>query len=80
MPPCGGAPNCSASSRKPNRSRARSGIDAQQIEDLLLRLGIVNSDRAASGLIPVDHQVIGLSTALAGIGVEQRDVLRDGAK
>ncbi len=76
IPPWGGAPNCRASSRKPNRSRAVDGIDPQQVEDLLLGLGIVNSDRASTRFVAVDHQIVGLSAALARIGVEQRDVLR----
>ena len=38
MPPCGGAPKRSASSKKPNRSRACSRVDAQQAEHLLLHV------------------------------------------
>jgi hypothetical protein len=57
MPPCGGAPYCSASSRKPNRSLAVAGVDAQQANTFCCTL-IVDPNRAAARFVAVDHQVV----------------------
>ena len=75
MPPCGGAPYCSASSRKPNRSCCRCSVDAQQREHLRLHAGVVDPDRAAAGLAAVDHQVVRLGPHLRRVAVEQVNVL-----
>ena len=49
MPPCGGAPYCSASQQEAEPLLGRLFVDAQQREHLLLDHRIVNPDRAAAG-------------------------------
>ena len=71
MPPCGGAPYCRASSRKPNRSRACLLVDPQQAEHLLLQLLVVDTNRAAARFVAVDHQVVRLRAALLRVAGEQ---------
>ena len=84
MPPCGGAPYCRASSRKPNFSFCAAGVDAQQREDLLLHVHAVDTDAAAADLAAVDDDVVRLALdrldrrAVAGavelgqVGVQRR--------
>ena len=60
MPPCGGAPNCKASEQEAESLAGRLLVDAQQAEHLLLELLVVDTNRAAAGLVAVDHQVVGL--------------------
>ena len=43
----------------------RRGVDAQQPKHLLLKLLVVDTDRAAAGLVAVDHQVVGLRPGIA---------------
>ncbi len=76
MPPCGGAPYCRASSRKPNRSRASARSMPSSPNTCCCSCLVVDTDRAAAGLGAVDHQVVGLGAALAGIGRQQLAVLR----
>ena len=52
MPPCGGAPYCSASSRKPNFGLRLLGVDLQRAEHLALHLLAVDTHRAAAELQP----------------------------
>ena len=75
MPPCGGAPNFSASSRKPNRSRACSALHAEHLEQPRLHLRVVDTDAAAADLVAVDDQVVRLGLHLARVGFQQRQVL-----
>ena len=65
MPPCGGAPYCRASKQESKPLAGRRLVDAQQAEHLLLKLLVVDTDRAAARLVAVDHQVVGLGAALA---------------
>ena len=60
MPPCGGAPQASASSRKPNFLRCSSGADPERREHLRLHLRLVDAHRAAADLPAVQHDVVGL--------------------
>ena len=60
MPPCGGAPNLSASSRKPNLSSRFLRADAEQVEHRRLHLLAVDTHRAAADLVAVQHHVVGL--------------------
>ena len=48
MPPCGGAPYCSASSRKPNLRLRFLGVDLQRAEHLALHFLAVDTHRAAA--------------------------------
>ena len=50
MPPCGGVPNCSASMKNPKRSRVSSSDEREQLEDLRLQRGVVDSEAAAADL------------------------------
>ena len=54
MPPCGGAPNFSASSRKPNRCLRLLLAHAQHAEHRGLHLRVVDTDAAAAALVAVD--------------------------
>ena len=76
IPPCGGAPIASASSRKPNFERCSSGEMLEQVEDLRLQLGLVDPERAAGELDAVPDEVVGDRPRRARIGVEQRPRLR----
>ena len=76
IPPCGGAPIASASSRKPNFDRCSSGEMLQQAEDLRLQVGLVDPERAAGELDPVADEVVGDRLRRARVGVEQRLALR----
>ena len=79
MPPCGGAPIASASSRKPNFERCSSGEMFEQAEDLRLQLGLVDPERAARELDAVADEVVRDRLRRARIGVEQRLALRRSA-
>ena len=70
MPPCGGAPYCSASSRKPNFALCLVGVDLERAKHLALHFLAVNPHRAAAELDAVEHDVIGLRQALARIAFE----------
>ncbi len=71
MPPCGGAPYCSASSRKPNFRRWSSGADLQRGEHLCLHVRAVDAHRAAADLPAVQDDVVGLGERAAGIVREE---------
>ena len=60
IPPCGGAPIASASSRKPNFEPLLLGRDVQQAEHLRLQLGLVDPERAAAELDAVADEVVGV--------------------
>jgi hypothetical protein len=64
----------SASSRKPNFSRASSSR-ADDLEDLLLHLGVVQADRAAADLEAVEHQVVAVTEHVARVGLQHLDAL-----
>ncbi len=70
MPPCGGAPNWNASSRKPNFSWASSRRQAHDLEDALLHVAAVDTDRPAADLVAVADDVVGVGQRRAGVGVE----------
>ena len=70
MPPWGGAPYCSASSRKPNFA-GFLGADLQRAEHLALHFLAVDTDRAAADFPAVQHHVVGLGEGLARIGFEE---------
>ena len=53
MPPCGGAPNCSASKQEAEAVAGRRLVDPQQPKHLLLQRLIVDTNRAAAGLKPL---------------------------
>ena len=76
IPPCGGAPIASASSRKPNFAALLLRRDAEQVEDARLELGLVDPERAAAELVPVHDEVVGVARARARVVVEQRLRLR----
>ena len=59
MPPCGGQPKRSASSRKPNFEPRLLGADAEQREHGRLHLLAEDSHRAAADLRAVEHHVVG---------------------
>ena len=80
MPPCGGAPKRSARSRKPKRSSASAGIDADHVEHARLQLGAVDADRPRGHLEAVQHHVVGLREHGAGIALEQLLVLALGRR
>ena len=65
MPPCGGAPYDSASSRKPNLRRWSSALMLQRLEHLRLHVGAVDAHRAAADLPAVQHDVVGLGDRVA---------------
>ena len=71
MPPCGGAPYCSASSRKPNFVALVLGADAERAEHLRLHVRAVDPHRAAADFPAVQHHVVGLGERVAGVGREQ---------
>ena len=71
MPPCGGAPYCSASSRKPNFFRWSSRRDAERREHLLPARRAVDAHRAAADLPAVQHDVVGLRERVRGVGRER---------
>ncbi len=74
MPPWGGAVGKSVE----QETETLAGLlaaDAQQVEDAGLDEGIMDTDRAAAGFRAVDHQVVGLRAAFAGIGGQQPQVL-----
>src|SRR5215467_1687110 len=68
MPPCGGAPYSSASSRKPKRRFGFLLAETESGEDLRLHVTAVNTDRTRGQLHAIQHQVIRLGTAVRGIG------------
>ena len=72
MPPMGGAPNSSASSRKPKRARASSLAMPIRREEALLDRLLVDADGAAGGLLAVQDEVVRLGARPPGIGLEQR--------
>ena len=80
MPPCGGAPNWKASSRKPNFSCASSVADAHDLEDALLHVAAVNTDGAAADLVAVADDVVRVGVRGAGVGVEGVHELGLGAR
>ena len=51
------------------------GGEAQNLENLLLQLGIVDTDAATAHLNTVDDHVVGVGTHAGGVGVEQGYVL-----
>ena len=53
-------------------------IEPDQIEDLLLHLSTVYSDAAPCDLLPITHQIVLLAADRAGVGLQQRQVLRHG--
>ena len=75
MPPCGGAPLRRALEQEAELLLGLLGRQAQQGEDLGLDHRVVAADRAAAGLLAVDHQVVRLGPDLGRVGVEQRQVL-----
>ena len=60
IPPCGGAPIASASSRKPNFDALLLGRQVQQRERPRLQVGLVDPERAAAELVAVADQVVGV--------------------
>ena len=79
IPPCGGAPYCRASKQESESLAGGRLVDAQQPEHLLLKLLIVDTDRAAARFITVDYQIVRLSPALLRIGAKHLAVLRAAA-
>ena len=75
MPPCGGGPYLNASSRKPNLSSRLLLGDAEQVEDPLLHVGAVDTDRAAADLVAVADDVVGVGQRLARVVLEGVDPL-----
>ena len=85
MPPCGGVPNSSASTKKPNRAFASSSDMPEQLEDQPLQPLVVDADAAAADLAAVEDHVVGARAHAAGIGLQaagirlERRGERDGA-
>ena len=75
IPPCGGAPIASASSRKPNFSRCSSGADAEVVEHLLLEPRLVDPERPAGELDPVRDEVVRHGARRARVGLEDLDAV-----
>ena len=80
MPPCGGAPNFSASSRKPNFCCASSRADAEQVEHRRLHVLAVNTHRAAADLRAVQHHVVGLRERVRRIRAERGRIVVHAAR
>ena len=74
MPPCGGAPNRSASSRKPNFSRASSSA-MPSVAKTSAAPRVVEPDGAAADLEAVEHEVVAVALHPARIGLRERHVL-----
>ena len=51
------------------------GGEAQNLEYLLLKLGIVDTDAASTYLHAVDDHIVGIGTHAGGVGIEQGDIL-----
>ena len=66
MPPCGGAPYSNASSTAPNLACSRLGAMALERERARQQVVAVNSDRSATQLPAVEHQVVLERTCSAG--------------
>ena len=49
--------------------------EAEGMEHPILKLGVVDSDRAATHFDTIDHHIVGVGSHLTGIGLQQRDVL-----
>ena len=77
MPPCGGAPNLSASSRKPNFFSRLLGADAEQLEHGRLHLVAMDTHRAAADFGAVQHHVVGAGQRLARAGLERHRIVVD---
>ena len=71
MPPCGGAPYDSASSRKPNFFRWSSGLILSAAKTFACTSGLVDAHRAAADLPAVQHDVVGLGERVRRVGREQ---------
>ena len=65
-----------ASSRKPNFSCASSCDEAHDLEDPLLHVAAVDTDRPAADLVAVADHVVGVGERRAGVGVEGVEELR----
>ena len=75
MPPCGGAPYSSASSRNPKRLLRFLFAEAQRRENLRLHVAAVNTNRARAQLHAVQHQVVGFRAAARRIGRQLFEIL-----
>ena len=79
-PPCGGAPICSASSRKPNFSLASSSPRPSARKTPLLDVLAVDPDRARPELPPVPDEVVRLAERRSRIALDQLLVPGDEAR
>ena len=82
MPPCGGAPYWSASSRKPNFAPRLLLADPERTEHLRLHFAAVDPDRTAADLPAVEHDVVRLGDRRARVGLDEAlvAVLRTGER
>ena len=74
MPPCGGVPYLSASSRKPNLRFCFFRTDAEQIEHGRLHFGAMDTHRAAADFRTVQHHVVALAHGIRRIGAQCRRI------
>ena len=74
-PPVGRRAVLQGVQQEPEPVPGRLLVDAQQPEDLLLLLLVVDSDGAAAGLRAVDHQVVGLGAGASRFIFEQIEIL-----
>ena len=75
MPPCGGAPYSSASSRNPKRRLASSSLNPSAAEDLRLHVAAMNTNGARAEFDAVQHHVVGFGAAARGIGGQLFQIL-----
>ena len=54
------------------------GSEAENLKNLLLQLGIVDTDAATAYFNSVDYHIIGIGAHACGIGIQQGHVLRLG--
>ncbi len=74
IPPCGGAPYSSASSRKPKRRLASSSENPSARENLGLHVAAMNTNGARAQLGAVQHQVVRFGAAARRIAGQLLDI------
>ena len=66
IPPCGGAPYSSASSRKPNFFRGFFGCQCEQIEKLALNGALRYTNATPCDLVAVEDQIVSAGAGFLG--------------
>ena len=75
IPPWGGAPDRSASSRKPNFSFASSAPMPSVRNTLVWTSGSCNRMEPAAELEAVEHEIVAVAVDPRRVGLEERQVL-----